>query len=219
MNDASPTKPTLKVSRQGKEIGEYDAESIQAMLDGGILNGTEFCWQSGFKNWVPIASLFNVPTDIDQQDGEATGDEPTDEPEAHASAAPRGKLLSPTAIANLSLLFGPFWGAYLVSRNWEAIGDHGKARRSLLWLTIGLPVSLAIWFATGIPVTFPWVISGILGLLSTLAWYYFDGKKQMNQFKEDGIVQFSESWVMPICLGLVIVSGILFLGAAWAARE
>lgn len=67
--------------------------------------------------------------------------------------------------------------------------------------------------------TFPWVISGILGLLSTLAWYYFDGKKQMNQFKEDGIVQFSESWVMPICLGLVIVSGILFLGAAWAARE
>lgn len=110
MNDASPPKPTLKVSRQGKEIGEYDAESIQAMLDGGILNGTEFCWQSGFKNWVPIASLFNVPTDIDQQDGEASKEAPTDEPEVHASAAPRGKLLSPTAIANLSLLFGPFWG-------------------------------------------------------------------------------------------------------------
>ncbi len=219
MNDASRPKPTLKLSRQGKEIGEYDAESIQAMLDGGILDGTEFCWQSGFKNWVPIASLFNVPKHIEQPDRSATAAAPTDAPEPQAAAAPMGKLLSPTAIANLSLLFGPFWGAYLVSRNWEAVGDHARARRSLLWLTIGLPVSLAIWFATGIPVTFPWAISGIIGLLSTLAWYYFDGKKQMNQFKEDGIVQFSESWVMPICLGLVIVSGILFLGAAWAARE
>ena len=216
MSDQPTNTPSFKVSKNGKEIGEYDAESIQSMLASGILDGSEYCWQVGFKNWVPLASMFEVETKPEEPTTEETGEEEADLPAASASG---GKLLSPTAIANLSLLFGPFWGAYFVSKNWEAVGEGARARSSMLWLTIGLPVSIAVWFASGIPATFPWIISGVLGLLPTLAWYYMDGKKQMTKFKEDGIESFGASWIKPIVIGLVILSGIIFLGVAWEAQK
>jgi hypothetical protein len=219
MNDTPLPSSIFRLSRKGQEIGQYDSESIQSMLEAGILDGTEYCWQAGFKGWTPISSIFrsadrSQPTSTDPTAPAEGSLEPSNDETPPGGA----KLLSPTAIANLSLLFGPFWGAFFVSRNWEAVGDSAAARRSMLWLTIGLPVSIAIWFATGIPVTFPWIISGILGLLTTLLWYYLDAKKQMDRFKSEGIAQFEESWIMPTCLGLAIVSGILFLGLAWSNR-
>jgi hypothetical protein len=216
MSDQNTASPLFKVSRKGKEIGEYDAESIQSMLASGILNGTEHCWQVGFKNWVPLASMFEVATKPEEPTTEENHKEAARPP---AAATPGGKLLSPTVIANLSLLFGPFWGAYFVSKNWEAAGEGARARSSMLWLTIGLPVSVAAWFATGVPATFPWIISGVLGLLPTLAWYYMDAKKQMTKFKADGIEVFGASWITPIVIGLTILSGIIFLGVAWEARK
>lgn len=216
MSDQPTDKPVFKVSKNGKEIGDYDAESIQTMLASGILDGSEHCWQVGFKNWVPLASMFELAPNPEEPSAQKTIEE-----ESHSTTASpsNGKLLSPTVIANMSLLFGPFWGAYFVSKNWEAVGEGARARSSMLWLTIGLPVSVAVWFTTGVPATFPWIISGVLGLLPTLVWYYMDAKKQMTKFKADGVESFGASWIKPIVIGLVILSGIIFLGVAWEAKK
>ena len=51
-----------------------------------------------------------------------------------SGAANRPALYNPTAACVLALLFTPIFGALLQARNWDALGEHGRARASRMWV-------------------------------------------------------------------------------------
>jgi cation transporter-like permease len=49
-------------------------------------------------------------------------------------------LWNPGAAANWSLLFSPAFGAFLHMKNWEALGEPGKASTAKTWIVLTLIV-------------------------------------------------------------------------------
>ena len=49
--------PSVRISREGKEIGTYSApEAIRLLLDG-TLKTTDFYWHEGMTDWAPLVQL------------------------------------------------------------------------------------------------------------------------------------------------------------------
>lgn len=44
----------VKVSRDGKEIGTYEAQEAVRLLVSGTLKETDFYWHEGMTNWAPL---------------------------------------------------------------------------------------------------------------------------------------------------------------------
>jgi len=52
------TSPLLvKISRDGKEIGTYEAKEAVRLLISGILKKTDFYWHEGMTEWAPLLKL------------------------------------------------------------------------------------------------------------------------------------------------------------------
>ena len=47
----------VKISRDGKEIGTYEAREAVRLLLNGTLKGTDFCWHDGMTEWAPLLKL------------------------------------------------------------------------------------------------------------------------------------------------------------------
>ncbi len=47
----------VKVSRDGKEIGTYDAQEAVRLLVNGTLKETDFYWHEGMTDWAPLVKL------------------------------------------------------------------------------------------------------------------------------------------------------------------
>lgn len=99
---------------------------------------------------------------------------------AAASAIPNPPLWNPGAAASWSLLFSPIFGALLHMKNWQALGDPGKAATSKNWA-----IGTAVFFVLGVvlSVAFPDSkavdqLSRLGGFVLLIAWYYAIGKSQ-----------------------------------------
>ena len=51
------TPQTVKVSRDGKEIGEYSVPEVLRLLAEGTLRGTDHYWQQGMTDWALLSGL------------------------------------------------------------------------------------------------------------------------------------------------------------------
>jgi hypothetical protein len=52
------TSPLLvKISRDGKEIGTYEAKDAVRLLESGTLKETDFYWHEGMTDWAPLSKL------------------------------------------------------------------------------------------------------------------------------------------------------------------
>ena len=49
-------------------------------------------------------------------------------------------LWNPSVAANWSIVLTPAFGAWLHASNWRAIGDHGKAAKSMFYLLVTITV-------------------------------------------------------------------------------
>lgn len=108
------------------------------------------------------------------------------------------KLWNPNAAANWSLLFSPILGAWLQAKNWEALDEKDKAKKSMLWVYSGF----ALFFASLIGVFFlPDDVGTGPGLIFLFAWYFYSGKKQAQYFKENDIRYQKRSWIKPLLIG------------------
>ena len=47
----------VKISRDGKEVGTYEAQEAVRLLISGILKRTDFYWHDGMTEWAPLLKL------------------------------------------------------------------------------------------------------------------------------------------------------------------
>jgi hypothetical protein len=119
-------------------------------------------------------------------------------------------LWNPGAAANWSLLFSAGFGAYLHMKNWEALGEPGKASAAKKWF-----VATVIVLALGpvIDVVLPNNPSidagqrlAMIALL--IGWYVASGRSQMGYVKSKfGKTYPRKGWGTPILIGFSALVG------------
>ncbi|MBM4028330.1 MAG: hypothetical protein FJ280_23495 [Planctomycetes bacterium] len=105
------------------------------------------------------------------------------------------KLWNPNAAANWSLLFTPILGAWLHAENWKELGQHDRAKKSMIWVYVGFVFLLVVLFL-------PDNVGYIPGPAFILAWYFSSAKGQVKYLKENNINYEKKAWGKPLLLGL-----------------
>ena len=110
------------------------------------------------------------------------------------------QLWSPNTSANWSLLFSVIFGAWIHSKNWEALNEIDKAKKS------------KIWFFAGI---FIFIISIImekgagLNIIFLFLWYFISAREQVRYIKNNHIKYEKKSILKP--LGLAFLTLLIYL--------
>lgn len=123
-------------------------------------------------------------------------------------------LWNPNAAALWGLLLTPTFSAILQTKNWRALGDEARAASAKRW-AIGTAVFTLV--AGGLAMVLPEspaldVLFRFSGLGVLLAWYYGNGKAQVEHVKQrfgDGYPR--RSWAVPLSLGFVAVLALMIL--------
>lgn len=135
----------------------------------------------------------------------------------HTSEKEAIVLWNPTAAALWSLLFTPAFGAWLHMRNWERLGQPGKARQSRYWFAGLLMIALAS-YAAGVAgavlgredLSAPWWLSLVL----FVAWGAQSAYPQIRHVDDHhGESYARRSWALPIVLGLAAICALPILAA------
>jgi len=111
-----------------------------------------------------------------------------------ASIAAEPKLWNPNAAANWSLLFTPILGAWLHAKNWEALSQWDKARKSMMWVYVGFAFFVGVIFLPDSVGTLP-------GFIFIIAWYFTIGKKQATYLRVNSIKYQKRPWKKPLLIG------------------
>ncbi len=129
-------------------------------------------------------------------------------------------LWNPGAAASWSLLFSPAFGAYLHMKNWEALGEPGKAAASKRWVAIYVVIIIGLSVAAAfLPYnkTFPGLLR-LCGLCLLLGWYFASGKPQVDLVKSRyGKAYPKKGWGQPILIAFAAIIGFVFFVGGVAA--
>lgn len=102
------------------------------------------------------------------------------------------QLWSPNLAAIWSLFLSPIFGAYIVSSNWEQLGEKGRASTASSWLWVGVAVYIIAMLA--IPDAFI-----VITLIWLLLWYIFSARPQSKYVKTQYNGSYKlKSWFKPI---------------------
>lgn len=129
-------------------------------------------------------------------------------------------LWNPNAAANWSLLFSPAFGAYVHMKNWEALGETGKASIAKIWVIVVAVILLGLPL---VPVLMPGVLnlqgfSSPIGLLLLISWYVGIGRAQATYVKERfGNTYPRRGWGKPILIALAVMFAYFLIVAVLAA--
>jgi hypothetical protein len=111
--------------------------------------------------------------------------------EPRAGAAPA--LWNPDAVGNWSLLFTPVFGAVLIARNWQALGEPKRASRARIWAWLAPPIVL---------------VGGAFPLL--IAWYFASNRPQARLVKQRwGSDYPRKPWAGALALGFAVWLGLV----------
>jgi len=149
--------------------------------------------------------------------------EQTDESELPAAPAATPRLWNPNAAGLWSFIFSPAFGAFLLAKNWDALGRPDRARANMLWFW-GILLFLAVSFgsifisdSTAVDRTFQFLGLGLL-----ISWFLTQCKPQMLHIKE----AFSDTyprrgWAAPLLLGfgVFVVVLVTIFAIAFATYE
>lgn len=111
-------------------------------------------------------------------------------------------LWSPNRAASASVLLTPIFGAWIHAKNWKALGNEAKAKKSMNWIygmvtAISLGVILAPDKAVGII------------FWSLVGWYFILGKQQAKYIQENLSAGYREkNWGKPV--GFAVLAIIAF---------
>jgi hypothetical protein len=126
--------------------------------------------------------------------------------------APARPLWNPAAAVNWSILFTPIFGAYLHTKNWEALGEPARARSSIIWFWVNLVL-------IGIAVLGPLneKATGGVMLWMLILWYIFAARKQISYVRERfGKNYPRRSFGKPILIATLIMVAALIVTAVIA---
>lgn len=123
-------------------------------------------------------------------------------------------LWNPNASALWGLVLTPTFSAILHMKNWQALGDAARAASAKHWaigtmvftvVTAGL--ALVLPESPGLDLLFRFSGLGVL-----LAWYYGNGKAQVEHVKQRfGDAYPRRSWAVPLSLGFAAVLALLIV--------
>ncbi|MDM5178213.1 hypothetical protein F2P44_18600 [Massilia sp. CCM 8695] len=130
-----------------------------------------------------------------------------------AGAERRDTLWNPDAAAFWSLLFTPLFGAFLLIRNWETLGESGRAVRACWWFALSLVmVILNFYYSLLCGDASPWRMSNVIFLL---VWYIAEASPQERFIRERlGTDYARQSWAiaLPCALVLCMTYGFGYVG-------
>lgn len=119
-------------------------------------------------------------------------------------------IWNPNSAANWSLLLTPAFGAFLHMKNWEALGEPGKASAAKAWGTatllvlVGMSVAAALTPAPSAIALLPRPI----GLVLLLGWYFSSARPQAQYVKSHyGNDYLRKGWGKPLLAGFLAVVG------------
>jgi hypothetical protein len=115
-------------------------------------------------------------------------------------------LWNPGAAANWSLLFSPAFGAFLHMKNWEALGEAGKAATAKKWIVLTLIV-LAVGPVVGALLPNNKAVDAtlrLLGIVLLFGWYFSSGRAQMQYVKSRFGKRYPRrGWSQPLVLAIL----------------
>ena len=121
-------------------------------------------------------------------------------------------LWNPNAAASWSLVLTPAFGAFLHMKNWQALGEPGKAATSKTWFMVILFLVVGLALLSGF---MPEVkvldrLSSWASIALLLGWYYSSARSQVafvaGRF---GTNYRRRGWLKPISLALLAYVGVL----------
>ena len=132
----------------------------------------------------------------------------------HGAGEQAPPLWNPNAAAMWGLLLTPTFSAILHMKNWQALGDPARAASTKAW-AIGTAVFTLV--SAGLAMVLPEsaaldVLFRFSGLGVLLAWYYGNGKAQVEHVKQRfGDSYPRRSWAVPLSLGFVAVLALMIV--------
>lgn len=129
----------------------------------------------------------------------------------HGSSGGQLALWNPSTARWLSIIFGWGFSAFLVAKNWSALGQDDRSRRSMFWF-YGCLGFLA--FCVFTPNTDMFIkIVRYVGLGCTGAWICFEGIPHLKYVREHvGENYARNSWGPPIGIWVLCVAGVVVVG-------
>jgi hypothetical protein len=122
----------------------------------------------------------------------------------------RPDLWNPGAAANWNLLFSPAFGAFLQMKNWEALGEPGKAAAAKKWVVLTLIVLALLPVATVLLANSKsmGVIPRLTGIVLLFGWYFSNGRGQMAYVNSKfGKLYPRRGWGKPILIAVLALVG------------
>lgn len=200
----------------GKRRGPIDSKTLKQLATSGRLKPTDLVWTDGKDEWKPASIVVGLfpdsvvpPPPPVQKQSPVPPPLPTKKKKlVSQSAESVPALWNPTAIRLWSLLFTWGFGGYLVAQNWKSLGEHEKAKKSMIWF-----YSIFIFMFLGLITPdddFTMKIFRFAGLGVLAVWSIFSAQPQINYVKEHfGNEYQRRSWGKPI--GITIGSLMLLM--------
>lgn len=133
---------------------------------------------------------------------------------ADTVAVPR--LWNPGVAAAWSLLFSPAFGAAVHMRNWRVLGEHAKAKESLVWLVVSVAALVGIALAAGVLPESREIdrLTQAGSLILLAAWYFASGHVQQKYVNERyGTGYMRKDWGKP--LGVAVLAVVAYIAGAF----
>lgn len=204
-------------SNDGQQQGPVSDQQLKQLAATGVLKSNSFVWKQGMSQWAEarkLKGLFPVQTAATSSPPQSAAVRPVQSPTATAvattltsppsSEAPA--LWNPKWLGAWSFFFTWAFGAFLLARNWKALGQPGRAKRAMLWFYTFFLFLLACLLLCGFaPDVADMVCRPVVGIAIFVAFVTIEVNPQIKLVK----ARFGEhyprkSWWVPI--GVVVGS-------------
>jgi hypothetical protein len=226
-------------TKDGQRQGPVTSERLKELAANGQLSPTDLVWKEGTSQWVEaqqVKGLFPekpiapppappplpvgppaIPTTPSGMQAP-----PAVFPASQQAVAP--PLWHPWCLGAWSLLFSWAFGAFLLARNWKALGEVAKAKRAMIWFYSFFPWLLVAALTPNTPSVAKSI--GFVPLAVLVAFFWLEIKPQINFVKERFDDQFPrKSWWKPVGLttgvlaSLFVAYVVVFVAVAMSEDE
>lgn len=197
----------------GTKFGPIVAQELNALASAGKLRPADLVWRDGMPEWVsaskvkglfPAPGAVAVPPPLPQPS--APPSQPADAP--MPTVAP--PLWNPRAAQACSLLLSWAFGAFLLARNWRALGDANRARRCMIWFYAIFPWLLLALITPDTPAMTGCFRYG--SLIAFVVWSVVEAQPQIKRVKDAFGNQYPrKQWPKPLGIGAACLAGFLLV--------
>ena len=120
--------------KNGQRQGPASTDQIKQLLASGQLQPSDLAWKEGMSQWVAAGTI----TELSQAQAKSSPQLPPSVPAVPSSPSAPGTtaapaLWNPQAAGLWSVLFTWAFGAFLLAKNWKALGNEARVKRCMFW--------------------------------------------------------------------------------------